>query len=849
MKKLFFILCSFIAVACRAQLPSVVEMGQDSIRITRGELVLRNSTQNIKGFLYNTGGGVTTFKRIEQLNDTTYIFGEDTLRFNASIEGATITTASRGLHKFGNDIRWGITPLDSAVDIDQVGNGITFHDGPFKHVWGDYNQVTQFSIFENGEFGGFLAHGDGAGNATVFQQTVSAPAPVGQWYVTSSDFPLGSIINMHADKLELTQYYGGIYLHGLIDSPQVKGVFIDPDTGLLTMGDAASGSGLSSITADRGLHISAGNIVRWGNTPLDSAVTIDQSGNGITFSDGLFTHGTGDYTDQISPYSLLRDGDAFFISDRFDGDISTQILNTLSTGGQIKLQALKASTSQIGSLIVSPHILNFNQSEGEIYFDGLIDSAQAYVFGFDPGLRKVTYFATPTPGGGSGLTEITADNGLTRSTISNVQLGSSSLGGANLLHTSYIGFNGFQLNLSGDYNGHALDVTNSISSGIVSGIRGVATASTGGIGVRGEGGNIGLSGISTNGTGVLGSSTAGIGGAFVGLIATQAQVNPASTNTFVNISKFLRSSTGTAANGIGGYNSFDIETTDGNIWPAARFGAILSDATTATRTGEFHIWTTSNAVESVVFKLTGIGQMKLPKYIGTTMDGIPTKALGVNASGDVITYAATGGGSPASINFDPTYFDGDGSVGDEITLKHSTVAFITDIDDLDARIDSILGVWPAGSTAGKTQLQNATLPVDGDTLSVKVNDSLFTIKRLKQGANVTFTVDGNSITINSTPGSAEINTLSITLSGTGNLTISVEAILEYVLVNPTTSLAGFKIGTISDDDYYLPAIPIPATALAHELVVQRYIPSSTAIYFSGITSSTEIDLIFKPIHR
>src|SRR5688500_9550756 len=118
MKKLFLILTVFIvAVACRAQLPDVIEFGQDSIRITTGEFVLRNSTKDVQGFLFNTGGGVTEFRRIEQLTDTSWIFGIDTLFVNAeSVGGGGVNiTASRGLHMAGNEVRWGQSVLDSIV--------------------------------------------------------------------------------------------------------------------------------------------------------------------------------------------------------------------------------------------------------------------------------------------------------------------------------------------------------------------------------------------------------------------------------------------------------------------------------------------------------------------------------------------------------------------------------------------------------------------------------------------------------------------------------------------------------------------------------------------------------------
>ena len=55
----------------------------DSVKITNcdsAELILENHTQNIPGFLFNTGNGRTIFKRgAQKLNDSTYLVGADTV--------------------------------------------------------------------------------------------------------------------------------------------------------------------------------------------------------------------------------------------------------------------------------------------------------------------------------------------------------------------------------------------------------------------------------------------------------------------------------------------------------------------------------------------------------------------------------------------------------------------------------------------------------------------------------------------------------------------------------------------------------------------------------------------------
>jgi hypothetical protein len=60
----------------------------DSVKITNcdsAELILENHTQNIPGFLFNTGNGRTIFKRgAQKLNDSTYLIGADTIKVSSN---------------------------------------------------------------------------------------------------------------------------------------------------------------------------------------------------------------------------------------------------------------------------------------------------------------------------------------------------------------------------------------------------------------------------------------------------------------------------------------------------------------------------------------------------------------------------------------------------------------------------------------------------------------------------------------------------------------------------------------------------------------------------------------------
>ena len=83
MKKasLFFIL-SCLSNMVFAQ--NVYTIKADSVKITNcdsAELIIENHTQNVPGFLFNTGNGRTVFKKaLSKINDSLYLIGTDTLK-------------------------------------------------------------------------------------------------------------------------------------------------------------------------------------------------------------------------------------------------------------------------------------------------------------------------------------------------------------------------------------------------------------------------------------------------------------------------------------------------------------------------------------------------------------------------------------------------------------------------------------------------------------------------------------------------------------------------------------------------------------------------------------------------
>ncbi|MCS3802079.1 hypothetical protein [Niastella sp. OAS944] len=90
---LFFALLICIVNGLRAQTEYILKA--DSVKVKAGaqpaELIIENSTRNVNGFLYNKGAGRTEFRRVIKLNDSTLIFGGDTI----VIKGAALPAGAR----------------------------------------------------------------------------------------------------------------------------------------------------------------------------------------------------------------------------------------------------------------------------------------------------------------------------------------------------------------------------------------------------------------------------------------------------------------------------------------------------------------------------------------------------------------------------------------------------------------------------------------------------------------------------------------------------------------------------------------------------------------------------------
>jgi len=68
-----------------------------------GELIIENSTKNIKGILVNRGNGQTEFRQAQRLNDSTFVIGYDTLTFRGTAQNLQqVTDAGKTTTRYIN---------------------------------------------------------------------------------------------------------------------------------------------------------------------------------------------------------------------------------------------------------------------------------------------------------------------------------------------------------------------------------------------------------------------------------------------------------------------------------------------------------------------------------------------------------------------------------------------------------------------------------------------------------------------------------------------------------------------------------------------------------------------------
>lgn len=349
---------------------------------------------------------------------------------------------------------------------------------------------------------------------------------------------------------------------------------------------------------------------------------------------------------------------------------------------------------------------------------------------------------------GGGLGAITADNGLTANTISNVQLG-----GTLLQYTTIDTTPNFTLTIDGDVpfaNGLGTLIVNNdavfgtaIHAAVLSGTAINAVATSGGGGVF----------TSSSGTGIQAQSTTNSGALITtgssGLAAIVAQVADATANAITPGITLYKAPSGAVSNGVGISLDYAIKNSTGSVTMGANAAARWTNSTFGALVSQYKIATMDASVLHDVFTLNGNGSAQLNEYGSGTFTGTPTSFLGVDINGNII-----------------------------------------EIDGLDLDIvvdaDNGLEVDPANNVrlGGNPLLQDTTIPTSAFNLTIDSSAATSTLEVTNtNAAGIGLNVSTNGVGI------------SVNAGGTGIETISVDELGIYA---QSTNYAG--ISAVSEND-------------------------------------------------
>lgn len=217
-------------------------------------------------------------------------------------------------------------------------------------------------------------------------------------------------------------------------------------------------------------------------------------------------------------------------------------------------------------------------------------------------------------------------------------------------------------------------------------------------------GNAVTGAASSSGIGVVATSVSGLAGKFT--------VAPSSTSTVVNALQIVRETSGTAADGMGGYLSFMLESSTGANQVSGNIGSIWTTAANASRTSKMVFETVNNGTTIGAMELAGNGKMTLNTYGDGVHTGLPAKMLAVENDGDVIevdnngVFAAT-----ASVTQAGTWGTASAFTSGTVINKVLKIGHLTNNSLRSMTVNAVF-FNPTSATTTGTWITIATLPVD-----------------------------------------------------------------------------------------------------------------------------------------
>jgi hypothetical protein len=203
--KHLLVIMSLLAPGIRLKAQSIYTITADSVKLTScdsSELIIMNHTQNVPGFLFNTGNGRTIFKRaIQSLGNNAYAFGADTLQL------ASPNAWTQGGNSFG------ATGVLGTTD-----------DHPLNVYTNDILRATFDSL------GGFNAYGTGYFGKNVSMANYTTLSVGGTYIIDDPDQRLVTCVP--GETLEISSGVGGYALFNgniVLGTGSGYGIAMNPD--------------------------------------------------------------------------------------------------------------------------------------------------------------------------------------------------------------------------------------------------------------------------------------------------------------------------------------------------------------------------------------------------------------------------------------------------------------------------------------------------------------------------------------------------------------------------------------------------------------------------------------------
>lgn len=272
MGKSIFLIFGLLIVACatQAQITGTYQIkGADTVKILKvggsinpnaTEFVLQNNTDTVPGFLFNTGVGITKFKRaLTKINSTTYLVGVDTLTISSGGGSPGGATTNVQVNYGGALVGVNNFTFDTTKKTLTIGDSTNTLGGIL------YNLIVGSGNTSNGNYSASI------GNANV---TGAYSMSVGAGNIKTNAYSAtfgDSLINTYPNSLVIGQFNDTTAWPNAATSgsPNLMPIF-------------SIGNGVSNgVRANVFTILRNGSLVLnlFNNSSLDSSLVVDQNGN------------------------------------------------------------------------------------------------------------------------------------------------------------------------------------------------------------------------------------------------------------------------------------------------------------------------------------------------------------------------------------------------------------------------------------------------------------------------------------------------------------------------------------------------------------------------------------------